>query len=34
VQVIVILMLSYVTLSLFTSLLMNAYNRRIRLVER
>jgi general L-amino acid transport system permease protein len=34
VQVIVILMATYVSLSLITSLLMNAYNRRIRLVER
>lgn len=34
VQIIVILMASYVSLSLLTSLVMNAYNRRIRLVER
>ncbi|HXF84325.1 MAG TPA: ABC transporter permease subunit [Anaerolineales bacterium] len=34
IEVIVIIMLSYLSMSLFTSLLMNIYNRRVRLVER
>jgi general L-amino acid transport system permease protein len=34
VEVILILMLSYLSMSLFTSLLMNIYNSRVRLVER
>ncbi|HEU0293266.1 MAG TPA: ABC transporter permease subunit [Anaerolineales bacterium] len=34
IEVIVIMMLSYLSMSLFTSLLMNIYNRRIQLVER
>jgi general L-amino acid transport system permease protein len=34
IEVITIMMLSYLTMSLFTSLLMNIYNRRIQLVER
>lgn len=34
VQIIIILMASYVSLSLLTSLIMNIYNRRIRLIER
>jgi general L-amino acid transport system permease protein len=34
IEVIVIIMLSYLSMSLFTSLLMNIYNRRTRLVER
>ncbi|HLF74714.1 MAG TPA: ABC transporter permease subunit [Anaerolineales bacterium] len=33
-EVIVIMMLSYLSMSLFTSLLMNIYNSRVRLVER
>ena len=33
-EIIVIMMLSYLSISLFTSLLMNIYNRRIQLVER
>jgi general L-amino acid transport system permease protein len=33
-EVIVIIMLSYLSMSLFTSLLMNIYNSRVRLVER
>jgi general L-amino acid transport system permease protein len=34
IEIIVIIMLSYLSMSLFTSLLMNIYNRRVRLVER
>ena len=34
VEVIEVIMLSYLTMSLFTSLVLNIYNRRIRLVER
>jgi len=34
VQVIVLIMVSYLCMSLFTSLLMNLYNRRVQLVER
>ncbi|MGZ9234061.1 MAG: amino acid ABC transporter permease [Anaerolineales bacterium] len=34
IEVIMIMMLSYLSMSLFTSLLMNIYNRRIQLVER
>jgi general L-amino acid transport system permease protein len=34
VQVIVMIMVSYLSMSLFTSLLMNVYNRRVQLVER
>ena len=34
IEVIVIMMLSYLSMSLFTSLLMNIYNSRMRLVER
>jgi len=34
VQVIVMIMASYLSMSLFTSLLMNVYNRRVQLVER
>ncbi len=34
VSVIFLIMVSYLTISLFTSLLMNLYNRRVRLVER
>lgn len=34
IEIIVIMMLSYLSMSLFTSLLMNIYNRRIQLVER
>lgn len=34
IEIIVIMMLSYLSISLFTSLLMNLYNRRIQLVER
>lgn len=34
IEIIVVMMLSYLSLSLFTSLLMNIYNRRIQLVER
>jgi general L-amino acid transport system permease protein len=34
VQVIVLIMVSYLSMSLFTSLLMNLYNRRVQLVER
>jgi general L-amino acid transport system permease protein len=34
VEVILIMMLSYLSMSLFTSLLMNIYNSRVRLVER
>ena len=34
IEIIVIMMLSYLSISLFTSLLMNIYNRRIQLVER
>jgi general L-amino acid transport system permease protein len=34
VQVIVLIMASYLSMSLFTSLLMNVYNRRVQLVER
>jgi general L-amino acid transport system permease protein len=34
VPVILMIMLSYLTVSLLTSLLMNWYNRRIQLVER
>ena len=33
-EIIAIMMLSYLTISLFTSILMNIYNRRIQLVER
>ncbi|MGZ9226195.1 MAG: ABC transporter permease subunit, partial [Anaerolineales bacterium] len=33
-EVILIIMLSYLSMSLFTSLLMNIYNNRVRLVER
>jgi general L-amino acid transport system permease protein len=34
IEVIIIMMLSYLSMSLFTSLLMNIYNSRVRLVER
>ena len=34
IEIIIIMMLSYLSISLFTSLLMNIYNRRIQLVER
>ena len=34
IEIVVIMMLSYLSISLFTSLLMNIYNRRIQLVER
>jgi general L-amino acid transport system permease protein len=34
IEIITIMMLSYLSISLFTSLLMNIYNRRIQLVER
>ena len=34
VEVVLIMMLSYLSMSLFTSLLMNIYNSRVRLVER
>jgi len=34
IEIIMIMMLSYLSISLFTSLLMNIYNRRIQLVER
>jgi general L-amino acid transport system permease protein len=34
IEIIVIMMLSYLSMSLFTSLLMNIYNKRIQLVER
>lgn len=34
IEIVVILMLSYLSMSLFTSLLMNIYNNRIKLVER
>jgi general L-amino acid transport system permease protein len=34
IEIIVIMMLSYLSMSLITSLLMNIYNRRIQLVER
>ncbi len=34
IEIVVIMMLSYLSISLFTSLLMNVYNRRIQLVER
>jgi general L-amino acid transport system permease protein len=34
IEIIVIMMLSYLSMSLFTSVLMNIYNRRIQLVER
>ncbi|MCC6298561.1 MAG: ABC transporter permease subunit [Anaerolineales bacterium] len=34
IEIIVVMMLSYLSISLFTSLLMNLYNRRIQLVER
>ncbi|HXQ34659.1 MAG TPA: ABC transporter permease subunit [Anaerolineales bacterium] len=34
IEVVVIIMLSYLSMSLFTSLLMNIYNNRVRLVER
>lgn len=34
IEIITIMMLSYLSISLFTSLLMNVYNRRIQLVER
>lgn len=34
VQVILLIMVSYLSMSLFTSLLMNVYNRRIQLIER
>ncbi len=34
IEIIVIMMLSYLSISLFTSLLMNIYNRRVQLVER
>ncbi len=34
IEVIAIIMLSYLSMSLFTSLMMNIYNRRVRLVER
>ena len=34
IEIIVIMMLSYLSISLFTSLLMNIYNKRIQLVER
>ncbi len=34
IEIIVLLMLSYLSMSLFTSLLLNIYNRRIQLVER
>ena len=34
IEIIVIMMLSYLSISLITSLLMNIYNRRIQLVER
>lgn len=34
IEIIVIMMLSYLSISLFTSLVMNIYNRRIQLVER
>ncbi|MGZ9222802.1 MAG: ABC transporter permease subunit, partial [Anaerolineales bacterium] len=34
IEIITIMMLSYLTISLFTSILMNIYNRRIQLVER
>lgn len=34
VSVILLIMASYLTISLFTSLLMNLYNQRVRLVER
>jgi general L-amino acid transport system permease protein len=34
IEIIVIMMLSYLSMSLFTSLLMNIYNSRVRLVER
>ena len=33
-EIVVIMMLSYLSISLLTSLLMNIYNRRIQLVER
>jgi general L-amino acid transport system permease protein len=33
-EIIMIMMLSYLSISLFTSLLMNIYNNRIQLVER
>jgi len=34
IEIVVLLMLSYLSMSLFTSLLLNIYNRRIQLVER
>jgi general L-amino acid transport system permease protein len=34
IEIITIMMLSYLSISLFTSLLMNIYNKRIQLVER
>jgi general L-amino acid transport system permease protein len=34
IEIITIMMLSYLSISLFTSLLMNIYNSRIQLVER
>jgi general L-amino acid transport system permease protein len=34
IEIVVLMMLSYLSISLFTSLLMNIYNRRIQLVER
>jgi general L-amino acid transport system permease protein len=34
IEIVVVMMLSYLSISLFTSLLMNIYNRRIQLVER
>jgi len=34
IEVILIIMLSYLSMSLFTSFLMNIYNGRVRLVER
>lgn len=34
IEIMVIIMLSYLSMSLFTSLLMNIYNRRVRLMER
>jgi general L-amino acid transport system permease protein len=34
IEIVVIMMLSYLSISLFTSLLMNIYNKRIQLVER
>jgi general L-amino acid transport system permease protein len=34
IEIVVLMMLSYLSISLFISLLMNIYNRRIQLVER